>query len=77
MMQWIFSKVQYFSEYLTIWDETLRKDFEEQKSIERFIGQMEDPFSFLTAMRAQEMEDNDIDDDAPAEGAGATAQKSV
>ena len=63
MMQWIYSKVQYFSEYLSIWDQTLKKDFEEQESIERFIIQMEDPFGFLTAMREDMDEEVDDDDD--------------
>jgi|LauGreDrversion4_2_1035121.scaffolds.fasta_scaffold224813_3 hypothetical protein len=31
MLQWIYSKVQYFSEYLARWDETLSKDIEEKE----------------------------------------------
>lgn len=30
MLQWVYSKVQYFSEYLSKWDETLVKDIEEK-----------------------------------------------
>ena len=31
MLQWVFSKVQYFSNYLQKWDDTLRKDVEEHE----------------------------------------------
>jgi Ca2+-dependent lipid-binding protein len=31
MLQWVYSKVQYFSEYLAKWDETLQKDIEEKE----------------------------------------------
>jgi len=31
MLQWVYSKVQYFSEYLSKWDETLLKDIEEKE----------------------------------------------
>jgi hypothetical protein len=34
MLQWVYSKVKYFSEYLSTWDETLKKDFEEKDQIE-------------------------------------------
>lgn len=37
MLQWVYSKVQYFSEYLSKWDETLAKDIDEKEQIERFI----------------------------------------
>lgn len=30
MLQWVYSKVQYFSEYLMKWDDTLNKDIEEK-----------------------------------------------
>jgi hypothetical protein len=47
MLQWVYSKVQYFSEYLSKWDETLVKDIEEKDQIEKFIKQLENPFGFL------------------------------
>ncbi len=31
MLQWVYSKVQYFSNYLQKWDETLKKDIEEHE----------------------------------------------
>jgi hypothetical protein len=37
MLQWVYSKVQYFNEYLSKWDETLIKDIEEKEQIEKFI----------------------------------------
>lgn len=37
MLQWVYSKTQYFSEYLMKWDETLYKDVEEKKRIEMFL----------------------------------------
>jgi hypothetical protein len=37
MLQWVYSKVQYFSEYLSKWDDTLNKDFEDKDQIEKFI----------------------------------------
>lgn len=39
--------MQYFSEYLSKWDETLAKDIEEKEQIEKFIKQLENPFGFL------------------------------
>ena len=47
MLQWVYSKVQYFNEYLSKWDETLIKDIEEKEQIEKFIKQLENPFGFL------------------------------
>lgn len=37
MLQWVYSKVQYFSEYLSKWDETLLKDIDEKDQVERFL----------------------------------------
>lgn len=37
MIQWVYSKVQYFSEYLSKWDETLVKDIEEKEQIEKYL----------------------------------------
>jgi hypothetical protein len=37
MLQWVYSKVQYFSEYLSKWDDTMMKGIEEKEQIERFI----------------------------------------
>jgi hypothetical protein len=50
MLQWVYSKVQYFSEYLSKWDETLIKDIEEKEQIERFLKQLENPFGFMDTM---------------------------
>ena len=62
MLQWVFSKVQYFSEYLTKWDETLHKDIDEKEKIEQYLKQLENPFGFLDTMK-MEAEDDDTDDD--------------
>jgi hypothetical protein len=62
MLQWVYSKVQYFSEYLSKWDETLGKDIEEKEQIERFLKQLENPFGFLDTMR-EEAEDTEDDHD--------------
>ena len=56
MLQWVYSKVQYFSEYLTKWDETLSKDIEEKEQIEKFIKHLENPFGFL-----DDLENNDFE----------------
>lgn len=37
MLQWVYSKVQYFNEYLGKWDETLFKDVEEKEKIELYL----------------------------------------
>lgn len=37
MLHWVYSKVQYFSEYISRWDDTLQKDIEEKEQIEKFI----------------------------------------
>ena len=47
-LQWLYSKVQYFSEYLSKWDETLIKDVEEKDQIEQYIKQLENRFKAVT-----------------------------
>ncbi len=37
MLQWVFSKVQYFSKYLEKWDQTLLEDVKEKEAIEGFL----------------------------------------
>jgi Asp-tRNA(Asn)/Glu-tRNA(Gln) amidotransferase C subunit len=59
MLQWVYSKVQYFSEYLSKWDETLAKDIEEKEQIEKFIKQLESPFGFLDNLNAIEANDTE------------------
>jgi hypothetical protein len=56
--------VQYFSEYLSKWDETLAKDIEEKEQIERFIKQLENPFGFLDNLKedAQDTDDEENPD---------------
>lgn len=51
MLQWIYSKVQYFTEYLQKWDDTLQKDIDEKDQIERFIKQLDSPFGFLDSVQ--------------------------
>jgi hypothetical protein len=63
MLQWVYSKVQYFSEYLSKWDETLQKDIEEKEHIERFLKQLENPFGFLDTMKDEALEDSEEEDD--------------
>ena len=63
MLQWVYSKVQYFSEYLSKWDETLTKDIEEKEQIERFLKQLDSPFGFLDTMKQYAEETDDGDDD--------------
>ena len=53
MLQWVYSKVQYFSEYLSKWDDTLNKDFEDKDQIEKFIKQLESPFGFFEQLRTE------------------------
>jgi hypothetical protein len=67
MLQWVYSKVQYFSEYLAKWDETLGKDIEEKEQIEKFLKQLENPFGFLDNIQAEaeETEDDDNEDGQP------------
>lgn len=67
MLQWVFSRVQYFSEYLSKWDETLLKDIDEKDQIERFLKQLENPFGFLDTMKeeAEETEDDDEENGEP------------
>jgi hypothetical protein len=62
MLQWVYSKVQYFSEYLSKWDETLVKDIEEKDQIEKFLKQLENPFGFLDTMK-DEAEDSETDEE--------------
>lgn len=66
MLQWVYSKVQYFSEYLSKWDETLGKDIEEKEQIERFIKQLENPFGFLDNMKEDALDTEDDDNEIKA-----------
>lgn len=59
MLQWVYSKVQYFSEYLDKWDKTLGIDIDEKDLIERYIKQLENPFGFLDTMKDQAEETDD------------------
>lgn len=63
MLQWVYSKVQYFSEYLSKWDETLLKDIEEKEQIEKFLKQLENPFGFLDTMKDEALETEDDEED--------------
>jgi hypothetical protein len=47
MLQWVYSKVQYFEKYLMKWEQTLLEDVKEREAIEGFIQQLESPFGFL------------------------------
>lgn len=63
MLHWVYSRVQYFSEYLSKWDETLGKDIEEKEQIERFVKQLENPFGFMDTIRDEALEsDDEIED---------------
>lgn len=55
----MYSKVQYFEEYLSKWDETLGKDIDEKEQIERFLKQLENPFGFLDTMKEEAIETDD------------------
>lgn len=50
MIQFVYSKVKYFEDYLVRWDETLRHDAELKEQVENFIRQLETPFGFLNAL---------------------------
>ena len=63
MLQWVYSKVQYFSEYLSKWDETLSKDIEEKEQVERFLKQLENPFGFLDTMKEEALDSEEDDED--------------
>lgn len=66
MLHWVYSRVQYFNEYLSKWDETLGKDIEEKEMIEKFVKQLENPFGFLDTIRDEAQEtDDDRDDEQP------------
>jgi hypothetical protein len=63
MLQWVYSKVQYFNEYLAKWNETLVKDVDEKEQIEKFIKQLENPFGFLETVKDMEVANFDEPDD--------------
>jgi len=68
MLHWVYSRVQYFNEYLSKWDETLGKDIEEMETIERFVKQLENPFGFLDTVREEHLETDTHDDDDRNDG---------
>lgn len=63
MLHWVYSRVQYFNEYLSKWDETLGKDIEEKEMIEKFVKQLENPFGFLDTIRDEVLETDDENED--------------
>lgn len=63
MLQWVYSKVQYFSEYLSKWDETLQKDIEDKDQVEKFLKQLENPFGFLDTMKDEALMSDNYDDE--------------
>lgn len=63
MLHWVYSRVQYFNEYLSKWDETLGKDIEEKEMIEKFVKQLENPFGFLDTVRDEILETDDEHED--------------
>ena len=67
MLQWVYSKVQYFSEYLKKWDDTLEQDIQEKEIIEAYIQQMESPFGFLDQVKneVENQDDQEEDDGQP------------
>ena len=68
----MYSKVQYFSEYLSKWDDTLNKDFDDKEQIERFIKQLESPFGFFEQLRTETLgAESELDDAAAAVVVGA------
>ena len=67
MLHWVYSRVQYFNEYLSKWDETLIKDIEEKDMIERFVKQLENPFGFLDTLKEDNQHETDTHDDDEAQ----------
>lgn len=76
MLQWVYSRVQYFNEYLSKWDETLVRDIEEKEQVERFLKQLENPFGFLDTMKEEALEDDDEDEEQKIGPNGRPVQKS-
>jgi hypothetical protein len=68
--------VQYFNEYLSKWDDTLKKDIEEKEEVERFLKQLENPFGFLDTLK-EEADDDDEDEIEPIGPDGKPIQKSA
>ena len=62
MLQWVYSKVDYFKDYLEKWDVTLENDISEKDQIEKFIKQLESPFGFLENAAEAFQTENDNDD---------------
>jgi len=79
MLHWVYSKVQYFSEYLSKWDDTLHKDIEEKELVERYIKSLETPFGFLEAIQTEirDTEGNDIMDGSGGAGQQPQSQLEV
>lgn len=76
MLQWVYSKVQYFNEYLGKWDETLFKDVEEKEKIELYLQQLENPWGFLDTMKGLAEED-ELDEPQNAAEAAVKAQEAA
>lgn len=55
--------MQYLSEYLSKWEETLEKDVEEKEQIEKFLKQLENPFGFLDTMKEQALDDEEEEEE--------------
>lgn len=76
MLHWVYSRVQYFNEYLSKWDETLVKDIEEKEMIEKFVKQLENPFGFLDTMKDEHQLETDTHDDEEIQNDGQPKKQS-
>jgi Ca2+-dependent lipid-binding protein len=60
-VQWIYSRFQYFDEYVTEWERALEKDIEDKQEIEARLDQMERPFGFLDTLKVQAASDDEAE----------------
>jgi len=59
MVQWVYSKVQYFEEYLAKWEDTLNADEIEKNEVEKYLKQLDNPFGFLDTMQHEATENDE------------------
>lgn len=48
MIQWVYSKVQYFEEYISKWYETLIKEGDVKDELELVLRQLDGPLGFIS-----------------------------
>jgi len=51
MLQWIYSKEQYFGRFVREWDRAIAENIVEKNQVEKYLASLESPFGFLDQVK--------------------------